>query len=157
MILLAGSMALSALTMGCYTLKPMVGVTPLGVQVAFEINDAGRHALGGAMGPEISQVEGRLLQQSPEDYLVAVTNVQLLRGGNQVWKGEQVRINSSYVSTSYVRKFSRTKTAIFSTVVIGGFTAFMVSRGLIGKGDAGDPPSDTGGVDALIPFRPIRP
>jgi hypothetical protein len=157
MILATGSMALSALTMGCYTLQPMVGVTPaLNVRVAFDINDAGRVALGGPMGPEIDQVEGRLVEHSADDYLVSVTGVHFLRGGYQVWKGERVRINSSYVRTPYVRKISKTRSAILGTVLAGGFVAFMASRGLLGAGDPGDQPSDTSGTDALIPIR-IRP
>jgi hypothetical protein len=159
MILTIGTLALSALTMGCYTLQPMVGVTPeLGVRVAFNINDAGRVGLGGAMGPEIDQIEGRLMERSPEEYLVAVEGVRLLRGGYQVWKGERVRVSSSFVSTSYVRRFSKTRSAILGTVIAGGFLAFMASRGLIGLGDPSDPPTDTSGTDALtrIPI-PIRP
>ena len=154
MILVAGSMALGALTLGCYSLQPTVGVTPgPGVRVAFDINDAGRVALGGAMGPEIAQIEGRVLQQSGDDYLLAVSNVHLLRGGVQVWKGEQVRINTSHISSSYVRRFSKTRTVILGTVVGGGFVAFMASRGLIGGGDPSDRPPTNGGVDAFT----IRP
>lgn len=151
-------MASGALTLGCYSLQPTVGVTPeLGVRVAFEINDAGRLALGGAMGPEIDQVEGRLLEKSSEEYLVAVTNVKFLRGGYQVWKGEQVRINSSHVRTSYIRKVSTTKSVILGAALTGGFVAFMASRGLIGGGSTGDrPPGDSIPNDALIPIR-IRP
>ena len=158
MILTIGSMALGALTLGCYTLQPTVGVTSdLGVRVAFDINDVGRVALGGAMGPEIDQIEGRLVERSADDYMVAVSGVRLLRGGYQVWSGERVRINSSYVKSSYVRKFSRTRSAILGSVLAGGFVAFMVSRGLIGAGDPSDhPPGDTTGTDALIPIR-IRP
>jgi hypothetical protein len=157
MILATGSMALSALTMGCYTLQPVGGVTLApGVRVAFDINDAGRVALGGAMGPEIEKVEGTLLERTPEDYLVAVSGVRMLRGGYQVWMGERVRINSSHVNVSYIRKFSKTRSVILGTVVAGGFVAFMASRGLIGFGNTSDPPSDPGGTDALIPIR-IRP
>jgi hypothetical protein len=156
-IITASSMVLGALTLGCYTLQPTVGVTPeLGVRVAFDINDAGRAALGGAMGPEIDRVDGRLLEKSNEDYRVAVTGVRMLRGGYQVWKGETVSINPSHVRSWYIRKFSPTRTAILTTVVTGGFVAFMASRGLIGFGDPSDPPSDSGGVDALTRIR-IRP
>jgi hypothetical protein len=39
---------------GCYTLQPTGGPVPeVGSRVAFDVNDAGRAALGGTMGPEI--------------------------------------------------------------------------------------------------------
>src|SRR5207248_394092 len=44
---------------GCYSYRPAGGVPPqIGTRVAFDVNDAGRMALGGTMGPEIAQVEG---------------------------------------------------------------------------------------------------
>ena len=158
MILAASIMASGALTAGCYSLQPTVGVTPdAGVRIAFDINDAGRVALGGSMGPEIDQVEGRLLEKSSDEYLVSVTNVRFLRGGYQVWKGEQVRINSTHVRSAYIRKLSPTRSVILGTVLAGGFVAFMASRGLIGGGNTGDQPGrDSIPNDALIPIR-IRP
>jgi hypothetical protein len=37
-------------------------VTPaVGEKVAFDVNDAGRVALGGSLGPEIAQIEGRVV------------------------------------------------------------------------------------------------
>src|SRR6185503_9838794 len=51
-------LAAGALSAGCYSLEPAAGITPKpGMEFAWDINDVGRVALGGAMGPEISQVE----------------------------------------------------------------------------------------------------
>src|SRR5688500_3819331 len=61
---------LSASLVGCYTLQPAGGRTPeVGAKVAFDVNDAGRSALGGSLGPEISQIEGKLLEQQNGEYL----------------------------------------------------------------------------------------
>jgi len=58
-------MTLGALLAGCYTLQPAGGVVPsVGTQVAFDVNDVGRLALGGSMGPEIGQIEGRVVQKA---------------------------------------------------------------------------------------------
>src|SRR5687767_9761792 len=101
---LAGVVVCTLLVTGCYTLQPVRGgVPPVGSHVAFDVNDAGRVALGGTMGPEIAQVEGRLLNNGTEDYLIAVSTVRLLRGGEQVWAGEQVRIKTEYVGSAYER------------------------------------------------------
>ena len=50
---------------GCYSLQPTRGATPtVGETVAFDVNDSGRAALGGSMGPEIGQIEGVRLGES---------------------------------------------------------------------------------------------
>ena len=36
------------------------------------------------MGPEIGQIEGRLLEKDTGQFLVAVSSVRMLRGGEQI-------------------------------------------------------------------------
>jgi hypothetical protein len=135
----------SVLLVGCYTLVPTGGVAPeVGMGVALDINDAGRVALGGSMGPEIAQVEGQLLQNDTTDYLVAVETLRLLRGGEQQWKGEKVHIKSSYVSTMYERRFSRGRTVVVTAVAVGA-VALIAGRSLLGSGkvDPDQLPRDT--------------
>jgi len=145
-------MMIGVLSAGCYTLEPAGGVTPeVGTGVAFDINDAGRVALGGSMGPEIDQIEGRLLSKDGTDYVVGVTQVLLLRGGTQVWHGESVRISSNYVNTVYLRRFSAGKTIAISAIGIGAVAA-LAGVALVTTG-ANDPVStDTGtGTQRRIP------
>ena len=150
---LAGVVAGALVMAGCYTLQPArAGVPPVGSRVAFDVNDAGRIALGGTIGPEIAQIEGRLLNNGTEDYLIAVSTVRLLRGGEQVWSGEQVRIKSEYVGSAYERRFSRGRSIALGTTVVGGFAAFLVGRSLIGAGQ--DHPCN--GVDTAQ-TRIVRP
>jgi hypothetical protein len=113
--------------------------------VAFDVNDAGRVALGGSMGPEISQVEGRLVSVENGEYVIAVTAVRLLRGGEQVWRGEQVRLKSEHLGSAYVRRFDTARSAIVGGTVVGGFTAFLIGRALRGAGSGreGRAPPDT--------------
>jgi hypothetical protein len=135
------------LVVGCYTLQPIGGTEPqVGSRVAFDVNDAGRVALGGSMGPEIAQVEGQLLQKDSEGYLIAVSNVRLLRGGEQVWTGEQVRLNTQHLGTAYGRRFSLGRSIGLGVIGVGGFAGFMASRSLLGIGAEDDRPpgGDTG-------------
>jgi hypothetical protein len=105
---LTGYLAGAALLSGCYTLDPSGGVAPeIGQEIALDINDVGRVGLGGAMGPEIAQVEGSLLSRENAEYVVAVRTVHLLRGGEQVWKGEPVHVKSEYVNSISERHFSK--------------------------------------------------
>lgn len=135
---------LSVAAAGCYSLRPAAaGVPEPGSEVAFGINDLGRLALGGSMGPEIDRVDGRLVESSSGEHVVAVSSVHLLRGGVQVWSGERVRIKSEYVQSTYMRHFSTSRTLALGAT-IGGVTAFVVAGKLLGSGDANKPvPVDT--------------
>ena len=135
----------AVLLAGCYELEPVQGPTPeVGKEIAFDVTDAGRVALGGSMGPEIIQIEGRLMEKGSADYLVAVSAVHLLRGGEQVWSGEPVRIKSEYVASVYEKKLSRGKTVALGAIGIG-VAAMIATRSIIGSGmaDQGQGPSDT--------------
>ena len=132
--------------MGCYTLQPIKGPAPEpGNVIGLQINDAGRAVLGGSMGPEIDQVEGRLIQRDSSEFVVAVTSLHLLRGGEQVWHGETVHIKSQYVSSLSERRFSAGRSAVMAAAGVGAI-ALIASRSLIGLGSGSDPgktPGDT--------------
>lgn len=134
------------LLVGCYTLQPTGGPVPQpGTIIGLDLNDAGRAALGGSMGPEIGQVEGRLIQKDSGEFVVAVTDVHLLRGGDQVWRGEEVHIKSGYVSSVYERKFSVSRSAVLAAAGVGA-AALIATRGLTGLGSTdqgGKTPGDT--------------
>ena len=140
---------------GCYTLRPTRGATPeIGEKVAFDLNDAGRAALGGSMGPEIGQIEGRLLQKDTAQYVVAVSAVRLIRGGEQTWSGEAVRIRSEYVSSAYTRQFATGRTIALGAIGAGALTV-IVTQSLSGSGDSERPaPIDTSNT-RISPWRPI--
>ena len=139
-----GVAAFGALLMGCYTTRPIGGVNPsTGTKVAFDLNDAGRVALGPMMGPELARIEGEIVGQDAGDYLVAVDELTMLRGGTQVWRGEQVRVKPGYVSATYQRRFSMSRTVLLGAVAAGGI-AYLVTRSLNGSGQTEPPnPGDT--------------
>lgn len=139
---LTGIVSLGLLSAGCYSMRPLGGAEPqVGTKVAFDVSDAGRVALGGSMGPEIAQLEGQVIQKDSGGFLLAVSTTRLLRGGEQLWSGEQVRIKSEYLGPAYERRFSMGRSIALGVVGIGGFGAFMLTRGLIGLGtDDGGPP-----------------
>jgi hypothetical protein len=126
--------------------------------VAFDVTDAGRIALGGSMGPEISQVEGRLVEEQNGDYVVAVSAVRLLRGGGaQVWSGERVRIQKQHVGRMYERRFSKGRTVALGVAVVAG-AALVLGRDLnpLGSPDPKQPPPDTA-TTLRIPMPRVRP
>jgi hypothetical protein len=139
-------LALGALLVGCYTLQPTRGASlEPGTNVALDVTDVGRVALGGSMGPEIAQIEGRLLDADTAGYVVAVSMVRLLRGGSQVWRGEQVRIQAEHVGSAYERRFSRERSLAMGVAVVAGVLALVDGWSLLGLGEGGgtDIPIDT--------------
>lgn len=133
------------MTTGCYTLQPVVGnPLPLGTEVGLDVNDAGRVALGGSMGPSISQIEGRLVSNDSAEIVVAVSMVHLLRGGEQIWTGERIRIKREHVTLVRERKLSRGRTAIAVAASVGVLAA-IVRQSVVGAlaGDDSRPPVDT--------------
>ena len=138
--LLPGAALLMTLASGCYSMNPAKGVEPqVGSRVAFDVNDAGRAALSGTMGQEIGQVDGRLLGQEDGEILMSILTVRFLRGGEQVWSGEQVRLKKEYLGARYDRRFSAGRTAALAAVTLGGVGAFLATRSLLGSGQDDNP------------------
>jgi len=130
---------------GCYTYEPARTTPQPGAELAWQLNDAGRAAMGGQLGPEISQVEGRLVQSNSTEFVVAVTSVQLLRGGEQVWRGEQVTLKPEYVSATFEKRLSKSRSIAAAAVTAGVVALVITKTSLLGLG-APDPtksPSDT--------------
>lgn len=141
----AGVLIGGAVLAGCYSLSPLRGAEPeVGTQVAFDVTDTGRVVLGGSMGPQIAQVEGRLLEKDTTGYLVSVSNVRLIQGGGQVWAGEQIRLNPRFIGSAYARRFSLSRTLGLSAIGAGGIAAFVAGFSWVSGGaDAQPPPGDS--------------
>jgi hypothetical protein len=138
-----GTMAFAALQTACYSLRPITGATPgPGTMVAFDLNDAGRAALGPTIGSEVKRVTGTVVRQDAGDFLVSVAELEMLRGGTQVWRGEQIRIQPGYIGTTYQRRFSATRTIALGAVAAGGI-ALLVTQGIKGFSNPDDTPTPT--------------
>ena len=141
------------LVAGCYALQPVRGATPeTGTNMAFDVTDAGRVELAATMGPEIDQIEGRLLNAANGEYIVSVSGVRFLRGGHQAWTGERVGIKKEYVARTYERRFSKGRTLALSAALVGA-VALAFGTDLVSFGGEGETPPDTG----VITFRGRRP
>lgn len=133
------------LTIGCFSSRPIVGTgIPAGTQIELRLTDAGRLAMSDVLGPSVDVVAGRLVSRDSTAWTLAVSSIQLLRGGQQAWSGEHLRIRPEHVALASERKFSRGRTAVVSAVVVGIIVA-AVKSGLSGSGHGGDdpPPSDS--------------
>jgi hypothetical protein len=153
---LLGCIALVEFLAGCYILQPATGAGPEpGTLMAMEVNDLGRLALGGQMGPEISQIEGRLISKRDDQYEIAVRSVKLIRGGAQIWGGERVTIKREYISQTFERQFSASRTVALSAVFVVGVYAVIKGQDLfsLGREDPDTLPCDSCGNAARFPRR----
>ncbi|MEO6877728.1 MAG: hypothetical protein ABI205_04555 [Gemmatimonadaceae bacterium] len=149
---------LATLLSGCYTLQPVERATPvIGTEVAVDLNDAGRAALGPSIGREGGQVHGHRIQRDSDDYAMAVTSVDFIRGGSQAWTGEVVHVKYDYTNAYYVNRVSKSRTigfaaALTAAIVVGARQALTVD-GL--PADAPTNPPDEG-TKQRVPSRGIR-
>jgi hypothetical protein len=132
---LTGGVASALLLTGCYALRPVAGTAPLdGRQVAFDVSDAGRVALGSAIGPSVARIGGRLLRRESDEYVVSVTSVDFLGGGTQTWSGETVRLKPGHVGVMYERRLSKERTLVAAAIGVGA-VALIATRSVVGGGD----------------------
>jgi hypothetical protein len=146
--------------LACYTLKPVQGgvIPTIGSRIAVDINDQGRVALGGLMGPEIRQIEGRLVRNETAEIEVAVSMVRMLRGGEQTWTDEKVRVSKEHISMYYEKELSRGRTVAASAAGVGLIVIFL-GKGIAGfvSGDEDASPPDTSNSVRRPVRPPIRP
>lgn len=133
----------AVLLQGCYVYTPLVSAAPTpGARYTFEITDPGRIGLADRLGSGVEKVEGTLVGQEGDAYLVSVSGVETINAGTSHWSGERVTIRQGFVNRIQQRQFSkgRTAVAIGSTAVALG--VFIVTRNLLGNGE----PSATPGT-----------
>ena len=136
---------------GCYTYTPIATLQPApppGTNLSLVLSDEGRMQSYRQVGPYAMRIEGELLQATPDDLVLAVSDVVDIRGTRSKWMGESVSLPRSYVMMTYQKQFSRSKTALLATAIAGSIVAIIASRGLLGfggSGDTGQTPPDPNG------------
>ncbi len=145
-VLIVGILPLLA---GCYVYTPISTLEPApGTNLSLLLNDEGRMQSSHEVGPYAMKIEGELVQATPEDFVLSVSDVTDIRGVHSKWTGESVSLPRSYVMMTYQKQFSTSKTVLLAAAVAGGIVALIASRNLIGFGGSGDtgqnPPDPNG-------------
>jgi hypothetical protein len=131
--------ALLPLVAGCYSYTPIATLQPApGTNLSLVLSDEGRMQTAHQVGPYALRVEGALVQATPADYVLAVTDVVDIRGTRSKWTGESVPLPRTYVAMAYEKRFSRSRTALLASAVTAGIVAIIASRNLLGLGGNGD-------------------
>lgn len=140
---------------GCFSLRPAGPTIREGSRVAFDLNDAGRVAMTERIGPEILQLEGRVVAAENGGYTLSVKTVRFLRGAEQVWVGERVRISTEHVSSAWERRFSPGRTAAMAGITVAAVAAFFITREFVLGGDepSGNGPDPDGNAFIWPPAR----
>ena len=138
------AMTTLAMQAGCYRYVPMYSGAPMpGERYTFEISDQGRVGLADRLGPGVTKVEGTLVRQGDDAYVVSVAGIESIGGGSAHWSGEQVPVRQEYVRGVERREFSRGRTFVAIGAAAVAIGAFIATRGLVGFGSS--PGSSSGG------------
>jgi hypothetical protein len=134
---------------GCYSYTPIATLQPApGTNLSLVLSDEGRMQSMRQVGPYAMRIEGELVQATSDDLVLAVSDVVDIRGTHSKWTGESVSLPRSFVSMTYQKQFSRSRTTILAAAVAGGIFAIIASRNLLGFGGSGEtgttPPDPNG-------------
>ena len=130
---------------GCYVYQPVTTASPpTGRPVRLTLTDAGTANLASELGPSVEAVGGKLIDNTADAYVVALSESRKRNGSEIDWRGEQVSISKSLVASIQQRQFSRARTAVVAGGVIA---ALLVARqalwgpgGVFGGGPPGPGP-----------------
>jgi len=143
------------LVSGCYTYVPVdTAASPVGKHVALDITDRGRVGLSDRLGEGVARLEGTVIADDSAQYVMNVWSVQQINGDKGRWTGERVRIDRNFVSRTFERQLSRSRTYLAGGAALAGLAWFVTSQGLIGGADvsdSGDPPPPPGGQSRAFP------
>ncbi|HEY4733121.1 MAG TPA: hypothetical protein VIH53_01090 [Gemmatimonadaceae bacterium] len=134
------------LVAGCYQYQPVTTAsTPTGAPVRLTLTDAGSAQMAPALGPSVEEVGGKLLTDSADAYVVALSESRRRNGVEMDWRGEQVSISKSLVASIQLRQFSPTKTGFLTAGFIAALVvlerSFWGPGGVFGGGPPGPGPT----------------
>ncbi len=127
----------------CYSYRPITTLAPEpGSYVAARLTDVGSRELARYVGPNVFVLRGRYVGESGEAVLVSVSSVELQRGDEVPWAGEQVALPNSYIASLEVRQLAKGRSVLLAGIGAGGLVITSLAFRLIG---AGTQPNGSGG------------
>lgn len=123
---------------GCYGyIAPPRGQSLVGREVQLSLSDSGSVVLASAIGPSAESITGRIVADSGASYVVALTAVRRRDGDETTWRRERVLVTRTLITDIGTRRFSPTRTAVFSGVVSAGLVAARFAFQGRGSGGGG--------------------
>ena len=133
--ILTGLLAAAA---GCYSyVAPATGTALTGRETQLQLTDSGAVVLASTIGPSASAIIGRLVADTGSIYVMSLTSVRQRGGEETGWRGEHVAVPHALVMSADTRRFSISRTALFSSVVSAGLIAARQAFHGLGTGGGG--------------------
>jgi len=123
---------------GCYGyIAPPRGQSLVGREVQLSLTDSGSVVLASAIGPSAESITGRIVVDTAATYVVSLSSVRRRGGDETEWRGERVLVARTLITDIGARRFSPTRTALFSGVVSAGLVAARFAFQGRGSGGGG--------------------
>ncbi|HWP71600.1 MAG TPA: hypothetical protein VNM36_10880, partial [Gemmatimonadaceae bacterium] len=127
---------LMASSLGCYSLTPIEGATPLpGSDVRLSLSDEGSVRMAPLIGPRIGAIDGRAMESSDTAIVLAVQAVVAQGGRSMAWSQERLAVPRNAVSSMRERTLNRGKTWLAAGLTVVG--VFALGQ-IFGMGDGFD-------------------
>lgn len=136
---------------GCFRYTPAdFTTTPAGAEVLVTLTARGRDEMFEALGPAVERVDGRLLNVTDEEIVLAVSAVRHAELRDPVpWNGESVAIRRELVRDARERSLDRTRSWIAGGLaLVGTIILSTITVRAAGGRDGGDGNPSGNGDDA---------
>ena len=123
---------------GCYGyVTPPRGASLIGREAQLQLTDSGAVVLASTIGPAAAAVTGRIVADSELVYVMSLTSVRQRSGDETPWRGERIAVPHTLVTNADARRFSPSRTALFSSVISVGLIAARQAFHGLGSGGGG--------------------
>lgn len=130
-----GLVAMSLLG-ACYSYRQLDTVSPKpGKKIALTLTSDGVRMFTLQLGPQVTSVEGDLLEADSTTVRLALRRVEDSRRLGTKWNGEQVTIPREVIARISERRLSIGATAIASGLAVGGMLGAYAAFGTSGQAD----------------------
>ena len=136
---LAATIAASVIGLcGCYGyVAPPAGFSLVGTEAQLQLSDSGAVVLASKIGPGAESITGRIVTDSAPGYVVSVASVKQRDGNETFWHGEHVLVERTLITQAGTRRFSPSRTALFSSILSAGLVAARFAFQGHGSGGGG--------------------
>ena len=134
----------AAAVAGCYSYTPILA-TPEDVStpVRLHLTDAGSVALAPLIGPQVEDVDGRLISAADTVFELAMLQTDDRRGVETPWRGERVTFPRSAVAS--VQRRTLDKARSWGLAAVGAVAVALVARSANILGGSGTRSGGTSG------------
>ena len=118
-------------------IAPPRGSSLVGNEAQLRLSDSGAVVLASKIGPSAESITGRVVVDSASSYIVALSSVRRRDGDETIWRGEKILVERALVTEAGTRRFSPSRTALFSGIVSAGLVAAKLAFQGHGSGGGG--------------------